>query len=241
MNFSRYTWDYLVAFPRSGVSAVRLFLERYADLPTSSTGNDNSRILLSLEQITPFVIKSHKFDMSSTDRVIFLLRDYNDCIPSFMHFDPQIHKIFINRESEYELFEETFCSLLFSTPFGIPQSYAQLIKLFHTLLNKNLLIYYEDFVSDFENTAKRIIKFLDLDLDEEKLRKANVVNKEGRAVVDNWFLRRNKLNINKGCTNFVGEYGSLLRNPIDVQKRLRLYLGDEIYTKYLKRYEVIPC
>ena len=120
--------NYLVSYNRSGNTWVRYILEYLTRKPTwghqkfsisERMGHKSNITLLSTE---PIIIKRHEIipnEIKDTDKVVFLLRDYKECIWNSM-------------DCKWEKFESEFVK------------YWNLIKFFDNFEGEKLLLHYED-------------------------------------------------------------------------------------------------
>lgn len=250
----------LIGFPRSGNTAIRLFIEKYTNKPTGrpliingmSIGTDTgSSVLFSHASLAEafdvgvVLTKIHRFwelDLLKTDKIIYLIRDYHDCVPSILRFDD--NKIFAGwletkdkKNYGFDSYAE-FINFLIDMSFN----YGEQLRQFHFIPNnKKMVIYYEDFINNFEQEAKRLLGFLEIEIDVDEIRRNNIIGSNGRKITDEYFHRLGKDNtqINFGCTNFVNEYNGVLGDKeIEILKTLfKRQLGERLYKYYLGRYE----
>lgn len=254
----KFKKNILLGFPRSGNTAIRLFLEKYTHMPTGrpliingmSIGTDtNSSVLFSEIELAKcldigvVLTKIHKLweiDLLKNDKIIYLLRDYHDCIPSILRFDNDIFaKWYVKRDKENFGFScyADFVKVLIDFSYN----YGEQLKQFHFLPLNKMVIYYEDFVNNFEVEAKKLLEFLEIKVNIDKIKENNVVNVHGRKETDDHFNRIGKtdIQINKGCTRFIGEYSGVLSGKeYEIVTSLFMnQLGEKLYTHYLGRYE----
>jgi len=255
------TKNVLIGFPRSGNTALRLFLEMYSKRPTGRPlkinslaigTNMKSSVLFSKNKMIdlfnstkPILTKIHKFwelDLLKEDKVIYLLRDYKDCIPAILKFDDETFSNWYSKRdynNEYYGYDkyEDFIEKLIEYSYN----YGEQLKQFVFIPNEKILIYYEDFISDFNFTAKKILDFLGLEINEERIKICNIINNQGREITDAHFNRigRNEKQINLGCTKFIGEYSDVLKKrDINILETLfKKQLGDALFKKLLGRYQ----
>lgn len=137
---------YLISYPRSGNSWMRYCIELLFHRKTIDINKDYRNKTLSqtynlketeLADIPP-IIKSHKFIPTKNDAVIFLLRDFEQCISS--------HKY---RGAKGE-------------PKVMLKKYIELLRDYDNFPGKKLLLYYEDYTntSTFKKTLEDLGTFL---------------------------------------------------------------------------------
>jgi len=232
---------YLVSFPRSGNTAVRLFLERYTRKPTSSLYWDlkdhDCSILYPRSQKKPVVIKAHRFadiNLQEEDKVIFILRDYKDSLVSYVRYVDRTSYLVkkLPNNKNYGAMESNILKKL--------RPYARNIIVFHAIPNDKLLVYYEDFVQEFPKEAERIIKFLGIRSHSTRILRSNVISQEAKDEVRDWFLGRIKKcerNINLGNNSFIGKYEEyLLERTVTKMEYVLKDCLKELFPIYLSRY-----
>lgn len=200
--------NYLISFPRSGNTVMRLFLERYTQKPTSrciihdrvafdgtltkvtehwTKGQDSSLLYPGRDD---FVIwKTHGFpdQFQPKDGVVFLLRDYKDAILSFMKYRKNTTNLVKPLGS---LSNEDYLKLEKCMVNEI-DTYVRLVKTYHRCKNNKVLVRYENLIENGDKELERILQFLGLDVSHEKLRLCNPLNIEGKQEIDEWFRRVN--------------------------------------------------
>ncbi|GAB4293412.1 MAG: sulfotransferase domain-containing protein [Ignavibacteriaceae bacterium] len=171
---------FIVSYPRSGNTWVRFllgnylfgekfdFLSREKFIPAIK-GNTNRDLL---KTPRPRMLKSHSLFYKRYPKVIYLLRDPRDVMISHFIWSsknlPKKRKI-----ANYNF--ETYAELFFTGdfPFGRWDEHVQGWTSNSSLIrNGFLLVKYEDLKSDTFNYFTKIIKFLNLEYDEMKVKTA---------------------------------------------------------------------
>jgi len=147
--------NFLISYPRSGNSFFRYSIEFITRRPTLSCYSEyhvkpmfaieNSGILI--EDFTPILAKEHHWELAefrfkSDTKILFLLRDYSECISSHI-------------QRRYKVKD-------FNTIMQETYHYFSLIKRYDEYQEKKLLIYYEDFNKNPNSELKRALDFLEV-------------------------------------------------------------------------------
>lgn len=141
---------YLISFPRSGNSWLRYCIEHILKIPTIDINPDFKNRSISecyecKEKIRGKnkIIKSHKFIATENDKLIFILRNYKDCIES--------HK---QRSASGPV--DKFLNEYFS-----------LLKQYDDFSGDKTIIYYEDIIDEnkLPDIMKNLSQFLESDCD----------------------------------------------------------------------------
>ena len=148
---------YLVSFPRSGSTWIRLFFEKYTGLPSGSIyENDGQDTPIINQGEERCIIRSHHvYDLpplKPEDKLIFLFRNPVNAIPSQIKFEGNpltTERVILNLGRYIDLL----------------WSYVA----FHT--HPKLLIYYEGMLRNFRQEALKILTFADLEVDDEKIKR----------------------------------------------------------------------
>lgn len=139
--------NYLVSYNRSGNTWLRYILEYLTHQPTwgherfsiSERMGQESTITLTSDE--PIVIKRHEIipdEITNEDRVIFLLRDYHECIWNSM-------------DCKWEKFEPEFIK------------YLNLLKFYDGFKGKKIHVKYEDLIKDPKIWITTLLTFLGFD------------------------------------------------------------------------------
>jgi len=123
--------NYLLSYNRSGNTWVRYILEYLTSQPTwghekfaISQRFDNTPIVLT--STIPIIIKRHEIipdEIKKSDRIVFLLRDYKECIWNSM-------------DCKYDNFEKEY------------KKYVQLLEFFENFKGRKKLFYYNNIFDD---------------------------------------------------------------------------------------------
>ena len=146
-DFLLLIMNYLVSYNRSGNTWVRYILEYLTHQPTwghekfSISERMGQKSTITLTSDEPIVIKRHEIipdEITENDKVVFLLRDYHECIWNSMN-------------CKWEKFEPEFIK------------YLNLVKFFHEFKGKKIIIRYEDLIKNPKTWISTILIFLGLD------------------------------------------------------------------------------
>ncbi|KAJ8044702.1 WSC domain-containing protein 2 [Holothuria leucospilota] len=167
------TMPYIVlwSLPGSGNTWLRYLIERVTGIFTGSVGNDKGLFdggfrgqLLPAKSGRTVVVKTHSLiDVRDAEGILFLIRDpYGSAIA-------EVNRRFSKGHTSFAT-EERFMGPQWRT-FAIDhvEQWALDIKHYVVLPQKKLIVYYEDLQNDLRNQLKRIVKFLGLSLDEQRL------------------------------------------------------------------------
>jgi len=138
--------NYLVSYNRSGNTWIRYILEYLSGRPTwghekfsiSERFKENSPIILTSSD--PIIIKRHELiprEITTDDKVIFILRDYKECIWNSMN-------------CKHEKFEEEY------------RKYQKLLYFFEKFRGEKRLLRYDSIINEPEISIILILYFLDL-------------------------------------------------------------------------------
>jgi len=153
--------NYLVSYNRSGNTWVRYILEYLTHQPTwghqkySISERMGEKSNITILHGEPIVIKRHQIipnEITNQDKVVFLLRDYKECIWNSM-------------DCKWEKFEPEFVK------------YWNLLKFFDEFDGKKLLIKYEDLMNDPKTFISTLLIFLGFDPFELIFNEDNEFNK----------------------------------------------------------------
>lgn len=229
---------YLISYPKSGNTAIRLFLEKYTGLPTSSVyaKRSNDKSILFNKSNTPIITKSHKFKpVKPDDKVIFIVRDYKDSIISYLKY--KTGKKYLNVVPLEKTTDQQYNALKNDFKFFL-NKYLIILNDYINCNNKKILIRYENFVNDFYTESYRILSFLNVDINNERLAEACPLNAEDKKLIDDWFINnfnKYKENLNLNNTQFIGKYKQYLDDEFikEIQNIVKNNLGKnhKIYTK----------
>ena len=248
--------NYLISFPKSGNTAIRLFLERHTRKPTSrcivhdrvsdegvalkivedwTKGRDTS--LLYPGRSDFIVWKAHGFPamFQPGDKVIFLLRDYKDAIISFIKYRKNITNLLEPGLSDDDYLKLETCMI------SEIVNYVNLLKAYHKCENNKILIRYEDLIRNGHKELISIIRFLNLKIDYRKIKRCNPFNAKGKQEIDEWFKEVNGKGekfIHSG-TKYIGRYKDYLKDSTvkKVQDAMAAEMGD-LHGLYTKGYDV---
>ncbi len=123
----------IISYPRSGNTLFRYILERASGMPTDGTcdnpviKNHLMQPLIHKGKYNYIAYKSHRWNAIQADTVIFILRDYKECL--IRHHEKP-------RGISFDLFK--------SQTRGGPHDYINLIQKFDKFEGTKHLIYYED-------------------------------------------------------------------------------------------------
>jgi hypothetical protein len=143
--------NYLVSYNRSGNTWVRYILEYLTHQPTwghekfSISERLGQKSTITLTSNEPIVIKRHEIipdEITENDKVIFLLRDYRECIWNSMN-------------CKWKKFEPEF------------QKYWNLLKFFINFKGESLFIDYDYLMTNLKNSITKILNFLGFDIPDE--------------------------------------------------------------------------
>lgn len=185
--------NYLISYNRSGNTWVRYILEYLTHQPTwghqkfaISQRFTNSPIILTSDE--PIIVKRHEIipnEITVNDKVIFLLRDYKECIWNSMG-------------CKYDSFEKEYLK------------YIQLLEFFHNFKGDKRLFYYDDIFQNYHfifnllyflNRYDDIEKIIDF-VDDIEIHKSNCfgVYKNSINTKDN-----EKVNLTETELNFIDD------------------------------------
>lgn len=171
---------FLVSYPRSGNTWVRFLLGNYLygsnfDFLTRENfipaiGGNTNRHLIKVPR--PRILKSHSQFFNKYPKVIYLIRDPRDVMISLFHWlvkNPNKRKNL--NESEFDKFSKYFFEGDFK--FGRwDQHVSGWINQYEQIPNGILFVQYEELKSDTFSTLKKILSFLDRDIQEALVFKA---------------------------------------------------------------------
>jgi len=139
--------NYLVSYNRSGNTWVRYILEYFTHQPTwghekfSISQRMGEKSNITIVQDTPIIIKRHEIipdEIKKDDKVIFLLRDYHECIWNSM-------------DCKWEKFEPEF------------KKYYDLLEFYYYFQGDKLLVKYEHLMEEPKIWITTILTFLGFD------------------------------------------------------------------------------
>jgi glycosyltransferase involved in cell wall biosynthesis len=150
------TW--LVSFPRSGSTWMRIFFEKYTSLSSRSiyenpAKNDETPIFYDTKRAC--IWKSHWFHEgpSKDERCIFLVRNIFDVLASFFKY---VNGVYPMTDDNIRRWTGT---------------YFQEVEKYIAFSGDKTHVYYEDLVLDFEKHATPLIRFCGWPIDEDKIRR----------------------------------------------------------------------
>ena len=165
---------FLVSYPKSGNTWVRFLIGNY--LSGNQCNFTNSHLIVpdihynpnDISKIEkPRVIKSHHHFCSQYPRIIYLVRDGRDVAVSYYYHYLKYEK---NPQLSFKEYVEKFN--VGAVGFGLWSDHVKSWIDNRDLIDRDLLIKYEDIQENPFESLKRIIKFIGLPVDEEKIRSA---------------------------------------------------------------------
>lgn len=160
--------NWLISYPRSGNTWIRLFFEYYTDISTRSIVVPFKP--LEVETKETFIWKKHEIfheEIDETDRCIFIIRSPFNAIPSSIKYDGE------NFDDE--------------TVERYIEHYIAEITEYEKYKGNKIFVFYEDLVMDFKNAIIPVIKFLELLVDDDKIDIFIDKNKEMFNKASKWF------------------------------------------------------
>ena len=220
---------WLLSFPRSGNSWVRYCIEFLTKRSTlGSMEDDGTNPYLKKERHIengvgksdktletdfskpPILYKSHNFQPLKNKKrpVIMLIRNYKEVLPRHIGWN------------EINI-----------------QNYIKIIKQIDTYSEEKLFIYYEDIITDFENQLKKILNFIHAEINEKQfekfIRDIDIHKKKSIKIYE----RCLDSSRTKGKEIIFYSKGKTREQKIKCDIEIKKVLGDDLFNKYLKRYE----
>lgn len=213
--------NYLLSYPRSGNTWLRYCIEVLTGERTIGYLNSNSFDKGIMEHNRnnkkPIIIKRHDtldIENNEDNRLILIVRNYKEVL--IRHNS--------NKKTIFDDYKD-YTS-------GEPISYIKLLKYYDEFKGKKIIIYYEDIINDLKNTLNLVINFLNVEIPEEIAQEffQNLENHKNKSLS---IYENSKTN---------GE--SLIYHSLKISKEERIKWDEfliekenQIYNKYLKRYE----
>ena len=150
--------NFIISYPRSGNTFLRYCIEYLSHRPTLDCrdGLNGSPIYanpmsnITINNFNPIIRKEHHWEyisnyLNENSRIIFVLRDYKDCLLSHS----------IRKTLKYK-FEELINKIF---------HYLDLLYRFDDYKHAKHLLYYEDFVENPSDSLRKIFDFLEVPVD----------------------------------------------------------------------------
>lgn len=208
---------WLISYPRSGNTWLRLFFETYTGQPSiSEVGADGPLIHA---QGKPCVYKLHHFDQSKmkADRggkAIVILRNPLDVFVSNLKY-----------KGIAEM-EDRFLDKMW-------ENYEQVLRDFHNYKGEKVLIYYEDLLYTFEKAIIPALRLMELKLDKDKIEAFTNDNAENYKTVNRWFKQYVNPNRLSNDMKFEDRRNTLSEQHI---RMIQNKIKESPYTETLERY-----
>jgi len=225
----------LLSYPRSGNTWLRYCVEFLSKKPTigytsanasnfdkNALGAFNSSMGVDLKS-DPILIKRHMVgfgygkdthipDWTTSDKLLLIIRDYKEVLIRHNKGKKDINTLKKSCESHI-----------------ISKNYTQLIQYYETFPGEKLLIYYEDIITNLDNTLKQICNFINIDdthlndfIKNVSNHKKNSLSIYGQSHTKGKNIKSHSHKLNKG-------------EKIKWDTFIKIKLG-EISDKYLERY-----
>jgi hypothetical protein len=210
--------NYLLSYPRSGNTWMRYCLESLSNERTVGYIGphcefESGVLEKNRNESDYFLIKRHRAEEipnTHENKLVFLVRSFEDVL------------IRHNEGKKITIIENTN---------GTSIRYIDLVKFYDNFIGEKILVYYEDFMIDPRKEVERVLDFLNLDVNKDK--------------IDDYFL-----NIDDHKSKSIGIYGaSTTKGNLNIRhssilsekerKNGRDFLirnYSSIYNKYLSRY-----
>jgi len=215
-SMGRKKRNWLISYPRSGNTWIRLFFEYYTRKSTRSLCVPFKPLIF--DTVETILWKKHElfFDgpVDESDKVVFLIRNPFDAIASSLKFDgkepsdsnvKKYVKHYVEEINEYEKFN-----------------------------GKKIIIYYEDLLDDFKETVKKIIVFLELKIKERKIDKFMKKNEKYFRRALSWYVNEVP---DKTKDNVYGDKDFFMRHK-DLSNSQISFIHSKIKNhEYLERYK----
>lgn len=239
---------YLAGYPRSGNTALVLFLEKYSGLPIhgiySKEGlkpNEYSIFYKESKQSPLLYCMHYTKDLSVyknvllNENLIALFRNYKDCLVSNIRY-------FCNSNEDFNIRIHNFSSKYPKYPLWVLNNYCTFVKRIDLYKGNILIVRYKNLIIDFENEAIKILQFLKLPIDKNKIKQCSINNERSKREVDNLMMSQNRNNrkIHQLDTRFkfIRKYREVLKsNEIAfIDTYMKNNLG-KLFEKYLTTYK----
>lgn len=141
---------WLVSYPRSGNTWLRFFFERYTEKGTRSLTPPYTPLESPTDET--FLWKRHELyeaELDETDKIIFLIRNPLNAIPSSIRWD--------GKQFTDEIVEKYI------------NHYCNEINEYEKYPGEKIILYYEDLIKDFKKTIRPVLQFLNLEINEYKI------------------------------------------------------------------------
>lgn len=203
--------NYIVGFPKSGNTWIRLFFEYYTKKSSDSLGEEKPILYHTKDRC---ITKVHWFDdprfqVSDKYKVLFLLRDTRNCLASFF---------------KWRSFKYDNADVLRTYIFR----YLYNIECFTRYKGDKIVIYYEDLVDNFEKAIIPAIELFGLEVDEEKIKKFSERNQDNFYKVHDYFEETEKRPINHDMN-----FGTRWKAFPPEQLTIINYMVSNIFEKYV--------
>nr|XP_054760337.1 WSC domain-containing protein 2-like [Lytechinus pictus] len=208
----------LASFPGSGNTWMRYLLERASGFYTGSVYNDKglynggyTRFKGEAERPkmgTTLTVKTHELGWQISSKIfkkaVLIVRNPYDCLLAYANFRAKGHTGFASRqyfkshgwdnfvEEKSQVWENTIASWI--------------------SLNNTLVVFYEDLQSELRQQITRILKFLGVPLDEERLR-CTEAYPQGR-------FHRNKTDSDRLFDPYTKQHETIIKTHIDAASKL---------------------
>ncbi|XP_041471283.1 WSC domain-containing protein 1-like [Lytechinus variegatus] len=215
-----YPLTALASFPGSGNTWVRYLLERASGFYTGSVYYDKGLYNGGFkgepekpEKGTTLIVKTHEMRRRKSykmfEKAVLIVRNPYDCLLAYANFNAKGHTGFASRKyfksHEWDNFVEKNSQIWENT-------IASWIA-----LNNTLLVFYEDLQSELCQQITRILKFLGVPLDEERL-SCTEAYPQGR-------FRRNKTDSDRLFDPYTKQHETIIKTHIDAASKLLLEKG----------------
>jgi len=238
----------LISYPRSGSHFIRYCVEYFTKLPTY--GNEGPLIIPKRQKLW-ILYRRHFWDvlsrgekrlMSKRPEMIFLFRDYHECLLSQMKRSKRgshIIKHIRRRPQQTNMFKvlENWKDLRHTdiqTKFT-PSSLIYNLRKFHAYKGKKMVLYYEDLMEGLSMPLANLFRFIDVDLHENL---SEFIDNEAEHRARS-YGRYDKLQGSLSSGRPLDYHSSILntRHKRQMDQYFMKKLGP-LYKKYLSRYRV---
>ena len=212
---------YLVSFPRAGSTWIRLFFEKYTGVPSGSayeTSNWDGPILHTGKDRC--MVRAHEFrhiQPVEGDKVVLMLRDPLNVIPSYLKYHGR--------------------PVAYSGAGQVIADYVKLVNIYCNYGGDKTVVYYEDFVVDFEREIIKLLEYLEMEVRENEITQFDKSNDENFNIYLNYFWKHKKWNnVEHDKDVFNRKRVFTYEQRLAIKKKFMLALSDEgkeIMRRYL--------